>query len=156
MSTWREFAAAAPELAAFGAGRLQAAPSYLATLGADGSPRVHPVTPIFTADGLHLFMEPTSPKGRDLVDRAVFALHNGVPDNSGTGGEFWVRGHGVAVTDADVRAAVAAAASYDPAERYVLFELHVDEARCNGYGDVELPAVRRWPPPRDDLSAGGR
>jgi hypothetical protein len=142
---WSEFAAAASELAAFGAGRLQAAPSYLATSGADGSPRVHPVTPILTTDGLYLFMEPTSPKGRDLQDRHVFALHNGVPDNSGTGGEFWVRGQGRAVTDAGVRAAVAAAAAYDPAERYVLFELLVDEARCNGYGDVDLPAERRWP-----------
>ena len=156
MATWREFAAAAPGLAAFGADRLQAAPSYLATSGADGMPRVHPVTPIVTDEGLYLFMEPTSPKGRDLHDRGAFALHNAVPDNSGTGGEFWVRGRGVAVDDADVRVAVASAASYDPADRYVLFELLVDEARCNGYGDVELPAERRWPVRGDTPAAAGR
>jgi hypothetical protein len=27
---------------------------------------------------------------------------------------------------------------------YVLFELSVTEARCNGYGDVVLPSVTRW------------
>jgi hypothetical protein len=37
-----------------------------------------------------------------------------------------------------------AAASYEPAERYVLFELLVGAARANGYGDVTLPQPRRW------------
>jgi hypothetical protein len=35
--------------------------------------------------------EPTSPKGADLRERGWFALHNGVPDNAGTGGEASVR-----------------------------------------------------------------
>ena len=91
MTTWGAFAAAEPELAAFVAERLRAAPSYLATVRASGAPRVHPVTPIFTADELYLFMEPTSPKGADLRERGWFALHNGVPDNAGTGGEASVR-----------------------------------------------------------------
>jgi hypothetical protein len=33
------------------------------------------------------------------------------------------------------------------AERYILFELGVDDARCNGHGDVELPEPRRWRTP---------
>jgi hypothetical protein len=66
MTTRAAFAAAEPELAAFVAERLRAAPSYLASVRANGAPRVHPVTPIFTGDGLYLFMEPTSPKGTDL------------------------------------------------------------------------------------------
>jgi hypothetical protein len=144
-STWGEFAAAEPELAAFVAERLQAAPSYLATVRANGAPRVHPVTPIFTADGAYLFMEPASPKGTDLRERELFALHNGVPDNAGTGGEASVSGTGHPVDDADVREAVVAAASYSPAEHYVLFELRPTEVRCNGYGDVTMPERRRWP-----------
>ena len=144
MTTWGDFAAAEAELAAFVAERLQAAPSYLATVRASGAPRVHPVTPILTVDGLYLFMEPTSPKGADLRDRGWFALHNGVADNAGTGGEATVSGTGHAVDDDAVRAAVAAAASYDPADRYVLFELRPTEVRCNGYGDVTLPERRRW------------
>ena len=92
MTTWGAFAAAEPELAAFVAERLGAVPPYLATVDAAGVPRVHPVTPIFTDDGLFLFMEPTSPKGDDLRERGGFALHNGVPDSSGTGGEASIRG----------------------------------------------------------------
>ena len=144
MTTWGGFAATEPELAAFVAARLQAAPSYLATVQADGAPRVHPVTPILTADGLYLFMEPASPKGADIRERGRFALHNGVPDNAGTGGEAAVSGTGHPVDDAGIRAQVVAAASYHPADRYVLFELHPTEVRCNAYGDVTLPAHRRW------------
>jgi hypothetical protein len=102
------------------------------------------VTPIITADGLFLFMEPTSPKGRDLRERGWYALHNGVPDTHGSGGEFFVSGRGFAVEDAAARAVAARAASYEPAEQYILFELKLTEARCNGYGDVPLPVRRRW------------
>jgi hypothetical protein len=144
MTTWGAFATAEPELAAFVADRLRGAPAYLATVQGSGAPRVHPVTPIFTRDGLYLFMEPTSPKGVDLRERGSFALHNGVPDNAGTGGEAWVSGTGDLVEDQAVRASVVAASSYTPEDRYVLFELRPTEVRCNGYGDVALPERRRW------------
>jgi len=144
MTTWGVFAADEPELAEFVAERLRAAPAYLATVQASGAPRVHPVTPILTTDGLYLFMEPTSPKGTDLRERGWFALHNGVPDNAGTGGEASVTGSGHQVDDAAVRAEVVSRASYNPADRYVLFELRPAVVRCNGYGDVTLPEQRRW------------
>jgi hypothetical protein len=102
------------------------------------------VTPIFAGAGLFLFMEPTSPKRRDLLERGWFALHNGVPDNAGTGGEFWASGLGIAVDDPHMWALVADAAGYGPPDRYVLFEFQLSEARCHGYGDVPLPASRRW------------
>ncbi|HEX6147610.1 MAG TPA: pyridoxamine 5'-phosphate oxidase [Acidimicrobiia bacterium] len=142
--TWGEFAKREPELALFGAGRLSAAPAYLATVRRSGAPRVHPVTPIFTAAGLFLFMEPTSPKGRDLRERGWFALHSGVPDNAGSGGEFNASGRGLPVDEPDRWSQVAEAASYTPADRYVLFELQLSEARCHGYGDVPLPSTRTW------------
>ena len=144
MVPWSEFALAVPELAAFGADRLRRAPAYLATVTDDGGARVHPVTPIVSARGLYVFMEPTSPKGRDLRERRRFAMHNGVPDNEGSGGEFFVRGEGMAVDDDAVRAEVVGAASYEAAQRYVLFELLVGSARANGYGDVTLPEPSRW------------
>ena len=144
MGRWATFAAAAPDLAAFGAGRLSAMPAYLATVGRDGAPRVHPVTPVVGNGGLYVFMEPTSPKGRDLRRHGRYALHSGVQDMAGTGGEFSVRGRGVPVEDATARVAAAAAAGYDPLDRYVLFELLVEEARANGYVDVTLPEPTRW------------
>ncbi len=146
MAQWQTFAEAAPALASFGQSCLERPPrvSYLATVAGDGLPRSHPVTPIIGDGRLFLFMEPTSPKGRDLRERQVFALHNGVPDSEGTGGEFFVRGLAVPVDDAGLRSVAARAASYQPADRYVLFELSVSEARSNAYGDVELPEPQRW------------
>jgi hypothetical protein len=142
--TWGEFARREAELARFGADRLTALPAYLATVRRSGAPRVHPVTPIFTADGLFLFMEPTSPKGTDLRERGWFALHSGVPDNAGSGGEFNAGGRALAVEDPEMWSRVADAASYTPLDRYVLFELQLTEARCHGYGDVRLPSTRKW------------
>ena len=143
---WSELAAVEPALAEFAAARLRAAPCYLATVRADGAPRVHPVTPVLTGTGLYVFMEPTSPKGADLRDRQWFALHNAVPGNAGSGGEASLRGTGHLVEDEAVRADVTRAATYEPAEHYVLFELRLAEVRCKAYGDVELPDRRQWRP----------
>jgi hypothetical protein len=144
VATWAEFEARAADLAAFGRERLSVAPAYLGTIRIGGFPRVHPVSPVFGAGRLFVFMEPTSPKGRDLRARSRYALHNGVPDTVGSGGEFAVWGHGVPVDDPELRAAASEAAVYEPEVRYILFELGVEEARCNGYGDVVLPEPTRW------------
>jgi hypothetical protein len=142
---WGEFAALEPDLARFGAGRLRATlPSYLATVRRSGAPRVRPVTPIFRAHGLYLFMEPTSPKRRDLLATSWYGMHSGVPDNAGTGGEFSIEGGAVPVDDSAIWTEVAEASGYDPPERYILFEFFVSEARCHGYGDVPLPDTRKW------------
>jgi hypothetical protein len=141
---WSEFAQREPELAQFGADRLSTLPAYLATVRRSGRPRVHPVTPIFARDELFLFMEPTSPKRRDLLERQWFAMHSGVPDNAGTGGEFWISGVAVADDDRETWSHVAEVAGYGPPDRYVLFRFELNEARCNGYGDVPLPTTQRW------------
>lgn len=65
MTSWKESEQQAPEFAEFGKARFQSGVAYLGTLRPDGSPRVHPVTPII-GEQLFLFMEPTSPKGKDL------------------------------------------------------------------------------------------
>lgn len=142
--SWTEFREAETGLAAFAEERLSQPPAFLATVRADGRPRVHPVTPILAPGGLYVFMEPTSPKGSDLRERGSYAMHNGVPDSAGTGGEVWLTGTGTAVKDLTIRSSVGNAASYQPADRYVLFELLVDEVRCLGYGDVALPKRTRW------------
>ena len=146
MSSWGVFEAEAPSLAGFGAERLAAAPAYLATLRRAGAPRVHPILPIIGAGRLLVFMEPTSPKARDLRERGWYALHNGVPDTFGTGGEFFVSGQGTLIDDPELRTVAGVAASYQPEDHYILFELGIAEARCNGYGDVTLPDPSRWMP----------
>jgi hypothetical protein len=71
--SWGDFESQAPGLAAFGAERLTDAPAYLATLRGVGTPRVHPIAPIIGAGRLFVFMEPTSPKGHDLLQRGCYA-----------------------------------------------------------------------------------
>jgi hypothetical protein len=143
MATWADFAEAAPELAAFGADRLKQGVAFLATVRPDGSPRVHPVTPILGEGRLFLFMEPTSPKGADLRRDGRYMIHSLITDTEGTAGEFLVRGRAVAIDDPAVRAIAAGAASYQPDDRYVLFELGVDGALSTVY-DQGRPVRRRW------------
>jgi hypothetical protein len=144
MATWSEFAEAAPALAAFGASRFEGTHvAYLATTRQDGSPRVHPATPIIGQGRLFLFMEPTSPKGHDLRRDGRYALHSLVTDQHGGGGEFVVRGKALPVDDPAVRALAAGAAPYDPNNLYVLFELSVEEAASTIYEGGQ-PVRQRW------------
>ena len=143
MTGWAEFADQAPELAAFGAKRLGGdRVAYLGTLRPNGGPRVHPVTPIL-GEQLFLFMEPTSPKGKDLQRDPRYTLHCGVEDSSGGKGEFYVRGNAQLVQDSELRAQAVGAATYNPAERYILFVLSVEFAFMNTYVNGE-PNPRRW------------
>ena len=143
MASWAEFSQRAHELAAYGSKRLGGGGvAYLGTVRPDGGPRVHPVTPIL-GEQLFLFMEPTSPKGKDLQRDPRYTLHCAVEDSSGGEGEFYVRGQARLVQDPELRAQAVAAASYDPAKRYILFVLSVEFAFMNTYENGK-PNPRRW------------
>jgi hypothetical protein len=133
-TSWKEFAQQASELADFGRTRFQSGVAYLGTIRPDGGPRVHPVTPIIGGQ-LFLFMEPTSPKGKDLRRDPRYTLHCAVEDSSGGGGEFYVRGWAMLTDDPALREQAVRAASYTPAERYILFVLSVEFAFMNQYVD---------------------
>lgn len=143
MARWAEFESEAAPLAAFANERLQVGPAYLATIDRHGRPRVHPVSPIVGGGRLFVFMEPTSPKGRDLRERRSYAMHNGVPDAAGTGGEVVLRGDAVALDDATLRAVATEASPYAPADHYVLFELTVSEVVVTEY-EGGSPRRSRW------------
>ena len=151
--TWSQFLAAAPELAAYGERRLEKRIAYLATTRPDGSPRVHPVSPLVAQGRLLLYMEPTSPKRHDLGRDSRYAMHAAVEDNTGGAGEFLVRGRAAEISDAETRAQAfeqARASGYTPLDRYVLFELRIDEAVATIYHDGE-PKRTRWKAPSSDL-----
>jgi len=145
MSSWKEFAQQAPELAAFGEARFRSGVAYLGTIRADGGPRVHPVTPII-GEQLFLFMEPTSPKGKDLARDPRYSLHCAVEDSSGGGGEFYVRGRGTLSTDPLMREQAVRASSYVPSDRYILFVFSIEFAFMNSYVNGN-PNPRRWQSP---------
>lgn len=141
--SWQDFALAEPELAAFGEIRLKSGPAFLATVRANGMPGVHPVTPIIGEGHLLLFMEPTSPKGRDLQRGSGYALHCWVRSNDGGEGEFRLTGH-AHLTDSPAMRELATTYGYPPQDRYILFELTVESAFSTVYPDTGEPIRKSW------------
>src|SRR5258706_8281949 len=112
---WRTFEIQAPKIAAFGSARLNGRVAYLATIRKDGSPRVHPFTPIIGEGHFFAFMEPTSPKGHDLNRDGRFAIHCSVTDTSGESGEGIITGKEKQIHDPEIRALAPNVSSYVPA-----------------------------------------
>ncbi len=141
MATWQQFAAAAPDLAAairrlmyqFGPGL-----GYLATVRGDGGPRVHPVSPVITTEGLYCFVV-DSPKRRDLDRDARYALHSFPPDNSDD--EAYLTGRVVPVEDTLERDQVASSHHAAPQMDWRLYEFTVEVAMLAMY-----PHQGSWPP----------
>jgi hypothetical protein len=106
------------------------------------------VTPLIADDGrLYVFMEPTSPKGRDLLEHPAYALHCHVPDIIGTAhGEFHVSGDAHLIDGHEAREAATrnyvSAWSSPPPDRYIVFGLDVADATGTAGGDD--PAWMRW------------
>ncbi|NIP28400.1 MAG: pyridoxamine 5'-phosphate oxidase, partial [Phycisphaerae bacterium] len=57
-----------------------------------------------------------------------YALHSAVEDVEGGGGEFLITGSGRFIEDTETRALAVELSSYNPQDRYILFELTVDSA----------------------------
>lgn len=143
--SWQALADAAPGLAAFGAERLHDRVAYLATLKADGSPRLHPVRPVVAGGRLFVFTEANSPKVGDLERDGRYALHG-----TATGDEPWdlrefvVEGRARRVQDAATRTTVNAVSAFPRDEHFLLFELDVERAMSTAYGGDGRPHRERW------------
>jgi pyridoxamine 5'-phosphate oxidase-like protein len=146
MRTWGQFVAEAPDLASFGKARLEDRIAYLATIRPGGAPRLHPVSPIITANGLFVYMARSSPKASDLRRDPRYAVHCTVEDHDGGQGEFSISGRALEISDSDVREEVFRQARINgrqPQESYVLFEFRVREAAATTY-DQSNPRRRIW------------
>lgn len=78
MASWGEMRQAAPEIESLGRELLyqhDVGRAYLATVGADGSPRLHPVCPLLHGSGVYAFIIP-SPKRQDLHRDGRYAMHS--------------------------------------------------------------------------------
>jgi Pyridoxamine 5'-phosphate oxidase len=134
MASWSEFAAAEPRLAAsiqalvhqYGPGL-----GYLATVRADGGPRVHPVSPFINPDGLYCFII-DSPKRRDLERDGRYALHSFPPE--ATDDEAYVSGHARLVTERERLERYATELRAEPAVDWRLFEFTIDVAMLVHHG----------------------
>ena len=152
--SWRAFTQQEPEMAAQGKSLLYqhgVGLAFLATIRPDGHPRVHPMCPLTTDDGLFAFIVP-SPKQRDLDRRGAYTLHSfPCPTNEDA---FYVTGQAALVEDAHHREALArqfvgereAVGVAPPSADDALFEFDIESClltRTTGHGDP-APDHRVW------------
>lgn len=132
---WAEFAARAPQLVeralplflldAPGAGL-----GYLATVRADGGPRVHPVAPVLLDSHLFLFVLTRTPKQADLRRDGRYALHSWphpFEEDRFDDEEFYLAGRAEPRGDNELRRRVAAETG-DAPETGAVFELSIERA----------------------------
>jgi hypothetical protein len=147
MASWSDFAAAEPRLATgiralleqYGPGL-----AYLATVRADGSPRLHPVSPVITDEGLYCFIV-DSPKRRDLDRDGRYALHSYPPED--TDDEAYLTGHAHPVRDSRVITRLAGTLHASPDVDWRLYELFIDSATLRRHSPAgALPLSATAPP----------
>ena len=141
--SWSKLESQAPEIAEFAKERLHNKVAYLATVRKDGSPRIHPFTPIIDEGHFFIFMEPTSPKGHDLRRDPRYAVHCSVTDTSGESGEVIITGKANFIEDSKLRTLAVRICPYKPAERYILFEFDVESATTTEYAE-DGPVRKHW------------
>jgi len=136
MASWSDFAAAEPSLAAGIRALLQQygpGMAYLATVRADGGPRVHPVSPVITDEGLYCFII-DSPKRRDLDRDGRYALHSYPPEENDD--EAYLAGRAVRVRDPLVIDRLSGSLRASPDVDWRLYELLIDTATLRRHGPV--------------------
>src|SRR5688572_8460874 len=106
MEGWDAFARAEPDIAEKGNALLHQrgdGEGLLATVAANGTPRIHPLN-VGVRDGrLLVFIQGQSARARDLEANPRYALH--AHQDPAAPSEFMVRGHARLVTDAATRQA---------------------------------------------------
>ena len=101
MITWSQFTDEAPETEAVLRRRIEATGlALLATLRADGAPRISPLEPLLADDRLWLGMMPGSTKVADLQRDPRLCLHTATADKDVADGDAKVFGRAVAADDA--------------------------------------------------------
>jgi hypothetical protein len=141
MTTWAEFEAAAPELAAEGRRlvyRGDAGEMLLATVRGDAPPRIHPINVGIVEGQLYAFIL-ASAKRTDLEQDGRYALHS--HQDPAAPSEFALRGRATLVSSEDDRAAAAAAWPFDVDETYSLYAFAIDSALLGA-----RPTADDWPP----------
>jgi hypothetical protein len=109
MPSWEEITRAAPELAGSVRERFDAhRHKVLATLRADGSPRLSGIEVTFKEGELWLGVMPGSRKSLDLQRDPRLALHSATADPELAGGDARIAGRAIQVTGPDAMAALVA------------------------------------------------
>jgi pyridoxamine 5'-phosphate oxidase-like protein len=150
MVTWKEFAAAEPDLAETGRSLLfqfKVGLAFLATVRSDGAPRLHPVCPVLSDDGLFVLITPRSPKRRDLLHDGRYALQS-FPQPKAGSDEFFITGRARLIEDSTTRAAILRAAAHMADASETAFELWIDRVMHTRWEHVLTPQMcsvhKKW------------
>jgi pyridoxamine 5'-phosphate oxidase-like protein len=144
MVPWKEFAAAAPDLAQAGRSLLNqfgVGLAFLATVRKDGAPRLHPVCPVLSEDRLFVLITPESPKRHDLLRDGRYALQTFPQPRPGSD-EFYITGRALVVDDPATRSAVFRDAKHMANALETAFELSIDRVMHTRWEHVLTPAMR--------------
>ena len=146
MVTWAEFEASEPEMAAIGRGLLeQFHLAYLATVRADGAPRVHPVSPFIIDGRLIVATLAESPKARDQIRDGRYVIHM-LPGKDDA--EFRIRGRTRLLEPGPSRTAVLRDGPHYVKEHDCIFEYDIEEAATAYWVNVGQPGTypvrRSW------------
>ncbi len=144
MVTWKEFAAAEPDLADIGRSLLfqfKVGLAFLATVRRDGAPRLHPVCPILSNDRLFVLITATSPKRHDLLRDGRYALQ-ALPQPKAGSDEFSIAGKAVLVDDSAARAEILRDATHMTDASETAFELRIDRVMHTRWESVLTPQMR--------------
>jgi len=142
MSSWAEFAAAAPEIAERGGRRLGVGVAYIATTARDGSPRVHPFTPLIGGGRLLAFIAKHTVKYGNLLREPRFAIHAMIGKDDE---EFMIIGRAVASDDWATRlqAAIEARKISMTSSNDVAFEFFIARAHWAVWDGLGTPNIRK-------------
>ncbi len=143
---WREVVAEQPDLAAAVSARFDAAKHHvLATLRADGSPRVSG-TEVIVGDDWTIGSMWQAVKAKDLLADGRFALHANPGDGDMVGGDAKVSGVASPITGA-LAAAVAGGLPQEVPEPYHLFRLDLTQVVLSEVDhDRNVMIIRSWRP----------
>jgi hypothetical protein len=149
--SWDALEREMPELAEFGANRLDGKVAYLATVKLTGEPQANPITPVIGGGHCFVFIAPGSPKAGDLKENGYYCLHCAMNDSSGSSGEFQMSGQARLIVDAEKRSLAESVSSYRPSSSFLLFELQLSKVLSTSYRGGR-PFRHKWVAAEEEYS----
>ena len=152
VARWQQIVESVPDFAAEVRRHLDArVHKTIATVRADGSPRISGIEAFLSDDDLWFGSMPNARKALDLRRDPRFALHSGSVDPPEWDGDAKIAGRAEEVTDPDRRLAVFASRGSDPPSgESHLFRAEIHEAVLVGLNEArDRLVIELWRPGRD-------
>jgi Pyridoxamine 5'-phosphate oxidase len=151
MARWQDIVESAPEFAAAARGHLDGrVHKTIATLRADGSPRISGIETFFADGDIWIGSMSNARKALDLRRDPRYALHSGSEDPPDWPGDAKLSGRAEEITDHERRLELFRSRGSDPpSPESHLFRLDIDEAVLVGLNEArDRLVVKLWRPRR--------